>query len=61
MIDAIREIFPKLDLNHVLLQIMEIYHTLRSESMYSNLNENSNDLLAEWRNRVFLSIIPDNE
>ena len=61
MLNAIHEMLPDVDMNFAFLQMMEIYHTLRSEPIYSNFNENSDELLAEWRNRVFLSIFPDNE
>ena len=61
MLNTIHEMLPDVDMNFVFLQMMEIYHTLRSEPVYSNFNENSEELLAEWRNRVFLSIFPDNE
>ena len=56
LINSIEEMLLCVGLNHALLQMMEIYHTLRNKPKYSNMNENSEELQFEWRNRVMLSI-----
>ena len=41
--------------------MMEINHTLINEPNYLNMNENSEELQSEWRNRVMLYIFPENK
>ena len=57
MIETIKEISPNIDLEFLQIQMMEIYHVLRNEPGYSNLNENSDKIIQEWRNRVFLLLM----
>ena len=57
---SIKEMIPNIDENLLHLQMMEIYHTLRSEPKYSNINENQKEIIEEWKNRVCLSIFPEN-
>ena len=60
MLNSLKEMIPNIDVNHLQLQILEIYHTLRNEEKYSNFAENSSEILEEWKNRVYYAIFPDN-
>lgn len=56
MIQNIKEIIPTIDQEHLQFQMNEIYYHLRQEEKYSEVKENSKEIMEEWRSRVYYSV-----
>ena len=50
MFQSIREMIPEIEPELLEIQIIEVYHTFWSEPKFSNLEENSLEILEEWKN-----------